>query len=839
MEELMPIDETSLLIELDEEKIKNLKNESETLLKDYNENKHTIESNKLEKIIESLSSYKSELELHNERIIRSKKKIEVTRKYLLELFKNSPVGYVTLDQNGIVHEANYFAERYLNTFAGVLIGQKLNIFLMNEYRTKFTYLIEKVFKTRARSVMEVKGAFANDKDRWLHISVSYIKPEFESEPRALCVLVDITDAKTYETDLVVTKSVLEQRIRQKSDDIEKAYFELKAANKQLIDQHQRIIEEERLKVILQMAGATVHEINQPLMKLLSNIEMMEIKKEDPKEFHEIMEKINVSGKKISNIINKIQTLQESEPLRSVPVSSSIKILLMDISDKNFELIREFFKNEDQIHLIRCKSIADSYKMIETYGINVILMTYSLPDGNSMDFLKQLLKKEIDIPVIVLSEYHNEVIISDLLRAGAYDCLSKNMIDKDNIIRSVINSYERFSLKKEMGVAMKKMAEMSTRDELTGLYNRRFMNEVLNHEFSRAKRYGTDLSCLLIDLDFFKNINDSFGHIFGDFVLKEFAQTIIKFVRESDSPFRYGGEEFLILLPNTSLEGAKSTADKIRKHFESKIYEDENSKATVTISIGVCSLQAHNPKEPKDMLSYTDKALYGAKAEGRNRVKVFLDKSNEESSEEKEGKVLKYFKDKLLAVLEKTKQASISSLELMVRDMGIERVAEHKKMLRYIEHVGIKLNLPGTVIESIKRATSLHHCFNNLLKETLLKETELTENERAKIKDHPYMMSDLIGLFDFFSNERSILLYHHEKFDGSGYPEKLKGSEIPFGARIFAIAEALSSMISDRPYRKKLSLPEIISELTKNAGTQFDPMLVNFFIKVAEELNKFE
>jgi diguanylate cyclase (GGDEF)-like protein len=164
---------------------------------------------------------------------------------------------------------------------------------------------------------------------------------------------------------------------------------------------------------------------------------------------------------------------------------------------------------------------------------------------------------------------------------------------------------------------KKLKEISRIDGLTKLYNRLFMDEYLKNEIERTERYNTNFSMLILDIDFFKKINDSFGHQIGDTVLKFVANKIKENVRLSDMVFRYGGEEFLIALPETSIKGAIVTAKKLRSEFESTIIQEINKN--ITVSIGVSSFKKGNSIE--NLIHNVDMALYEAKKTGRNRIKV--------------------------------------------------------------------------------------------------------------------------------------------------------------------------------------------------------------------------
>lgn len=166
---------------------------------------------------------------------------------------------------------------------------------------------------------------------------------------------------------------------------------------------------------------------------------------------------------------------------------------------------------------------------------------------------------------------------------------------------------------------KRLEVISITDELTGLYNRWHLKAVLKQEFERSKRYDTDLSCLLFDLDHFKMVNDKYGHDYGDTVLRNFANILIKSIRFSDLAFRYGGDEFLILLPQTNIEGAVRTGDKIRSFCATEKLKETN--ALVTVSIGAASVNKHQPAEPHDLISLADKALYVGKKNARNQLVV--------------------------------------------------------------------------------------------------------------------------------------------------------------------------------------------------------------------------
>lgn len=534
-------------------------------------------------------------------------------------------------------------------------------------------------------------------------------------------------------------------------------------------------------------------------------------------------------------------------------TEKIDILIVDDKPEDLLKLEDMLKSPD-LNIIKAGSGNEALGLIAKYDFALALIDVQMSDMGGFETAELMRKNEenMHIPVIFITatDKGSELVFKEY-ETGVFDYIFKplnphilkckvnlflELHRRNKYFKQVVEESERS--KKVIEEQNRHLNELATKDGLTGLYNHRHMHEVLEREFGRARRYQSDMSCLMIDLDYFKDINDIFGHTFGDFVLKELSVCLQDHTRNSDLCFRYGGEELVALLPQTDIVGAQKVAEKFRELCESRIHNDETNSTAVTVSIGVASLQDHRPPQAMDLLTYADKALYLAKARGRNRVEVYQGESQGLSTEEEANgdENIRHFKERLTAVLEKTKTASVASLELLVRNMGGYRFQNHdRRVAQYIDLICDKLRLPPTIIDTFKRAAVLHDCFKILLGEELLtKKGVLSDKEKAQIESHPYMLVELTELFDFFANERSVLMYHHENYDGSGYPESLKGGEIPLGARIFAIADALVAMTSERSYREMLTLEKAIWELVDNAGTQFDPMLVGMFLDIIEE-----
>ncbi len=533
------------------------------------------------------------------------------------------------------------------------------------------------------------------------------------------------------------------------------------------------------------------------------------------------------------------------------------ILLVDDRPENLLALEKLLKRPD-LNLMKACSGNEALAMLLEHDFALVLLDVQMPgmDGLEVAELMRGREETRHIPIIFVTAISKEKqYVFKGYEAGAVDYLFKPLDpyilkrkveifldlhrqkrDLKNMTRDLEQTVRE--LEESKGVIEEKnrlLNDLSIRDGLTGLYNHRHMDAVSREEFVRGARYDADLSCLLMDLDYFKRINDNFGHAFGDVVLKDFSSRVQKDIRSVDLAFRYGGEEFMVLLPHTGIRGARRTAEKLRMDCQALPFADEGGQiTTVTVSIGIASLKEHKPKSAAELIAFADKALYRAKAHGRNRVSTYLETSPYTLSPAKlsDRENFQYFKEQLSAILEKTKTASIDSLRLLAQSRIGEEIEEHNRRVKeYLEFIGHTLFLPSSIIETLNRAALIHDSFKNLMVGTLEGQRDLDNETRSRIEEVPYVLAELTELFDFFANERSILLYHHENFDGSGYPEGLKGEQIPLGARIFALVDAFVAMTANRRYKEKLTIEAATEELSRNAGKQFDPNLVRIFLNI--------
>ncbi|HEY8426935.1 MAG TPA: diguanylate cyclase [Sandaracinaceae bacterium] len=229
-----------------------------------------------------------------------------------------------------------------------------------------------------------------------------------------------------------------------------------------------------------------------------------------------------------------------------------------------------------------------------------------------------------LPVILLTARSDTDSRVEGLRIGADDYICKPF-DERELLARVGNMVRIKQMHDEVAAARERLERLAIRDELTGLYNYRYLQSRLNEEFKRAERYREPLSCAMLDIDHFKSINDRFGHDVGDQVLRAVAKRLVEAVREVDVVARYGGEEFLLVLPSTHLAGALTVADRVWRAIGTQPFAvGEGRTEAITVSIGVSLYPSRGVTSRDALLKAADRALYRAKDDGRNRICVFQD-----------------------------------------------------------------------------------------------------------------------------------------------------------------------------------------------------------------------
>lgn len=368
----------------------------------------------------------------------------------------------------------------------------------------------------------------------------------------------------------------------------------------------------------------------------------------------------------------------------------------------------------------------------------------------------------------------------------------------------------------------KLGQLVNLDGLTGVYNHRFFHETLKKEIELSKKKEHPTSLILLDIDYFKHYNDLYGHQNGDEVLRKIGLILKNNVRSQDISARYGGEEFAVILPDTSEKEAIFIAEQIRLEVEHRKFEGEENqpKGKLTVSIGISTLP-DKAKNDVELIKSADDALYRAKFFNKNRVETYYSILEELKNDIEEDHI-----DLI---------TSIKTLISVINAKDRYTYAHSERVVMFCKSLGDKLNLSEEDKKVLKYGAYMHDIGKiNIPKEVLNKKMPLTNKEWEMLKQHPINGIDIIKSVDSLKNIVPLILHHHERYDGKGYPSQLKGDDIPYLARVLTVVDSFDAMTSNRPYNIGKNYDEGIIELRKCSSTQFDPDIVEAFIKVVEE-----
>ena len=399
----------------------------------------------------------------------------------------------------------------------------------------------------------------------------------------------------------------------------------------------------------------------------------------------------------------------------------------------------------------------------------------------------------------------------------------------------------------------KMQQQAITDGLTGIKTRRFFGEALQSEWKRASRSGRPFSVVLIDLDKFKQINDTLGHLEGDLVLARVGRILEQKSRHSNIVARYGGDEFVILMPETSVEQAQILSERLRLWIATDPMLNERQ---VTGSFGVAAFPQHG-SSAEDILRLADMGMYNSKRCGGNRVSVPDDFAREDSFVSNKQLVSTYMqgflqRQQMGPESEEELVAALAKLGELVGDNGradamleavstLNQAAEAREVCatghgeavaKLAEDIGRELTIPPDELMNVIQAARLHDVGKILLPEGILNKTQpLSDEDRALIRLHPQLSEAIISTIPGCASVAQMARHHHERFDGTGYPDGLQGEQIPIGSRIIAVAEAFSNITIERPYADRRTPAQAMGELEELSGTQFDGLVVRTFLRL--------
>lgn len=420
--------------------------------------------------------------------------------------------------------------------------------------------------------------------------------------------------------------------------------------------------------------------------------------------------------------------------------------------------------------------------------------------------------------------------------------------RENISNSELNFLGLFAKQIELAITIadlfQAVKEQAITDGMTGLYNRRYFEEYIKKEAIRAMRQNQKFTVIGLDLDHLKQINDTYGHNYGDIAIKTIAEVLKSNARSIDIAARMGGEEFNLILPGVDIEGGCIAAERIRKAIESVELEKIGH---ITASLGVATYPDQSD-DLEELLELTDQAMYESKRNGRNRVTI-AKPSYETSWQEV---AVNTFVDILSKHRIPMDTVTSRLLTEKLMDMNNDRLyqvadtlvqsynPQHqfggmKQKVELATMLAKRFDLSKEAIDKLKIAILLYDIGNTMLpKELLNKREPLSEEDKSSIKQHPVIAArEILKPISNIVDIIPIIEKHHENWNGTGYPGKISGDEIPIESQIILIIDSYFALIEKRPYREALSSDDAIKTIQAEINKKWNAKLAEEFISLVK------
>jgi len=407
----------------------------------------------------------------------------------------------------------------------------------------------------------------------------------------------------------------------------------------------------------------------------------------------------------------------------------------------------------------------------------------------------------------------------------------------------------------------KLQQQSITDGLTGIKTRRFFYEAVTSEWRRASRSGRPFSVVLIDLDKFKEVNDSLGHLEGDLVLARVGRLLEQKCRQSNVVARYGGDEFIILMPETGVEQAQILAERLRLWIATDAMLAEHH---ITGSFGVASFPVHGVSS-EDIIRVADAGMYVSKHAGGNRVSSAEEYDDSETAAMQRQLISGYIEgflqrehsgpeylEELVTTLRKLSGGDECNTQVLREAIeAVSRAAESREsqaaghgdmVARYAEIIGRALGLAPEVLSDLVFVARVHDIGKIFVPERVLnKPGPITEEEYQLIKIHASVGAEIVGTLPGSERMFEAVRHHHEALDGSGYPDNLRGEEIPLWARIINLADAYVNHTTDRNFMAARTSEQALQEIERFSGLRYDGLLVRLLLRQlkAEKASRLE
>ncbi|MEO6890647.1 MAG: diguanylate cyclase [Ktedonobacteraceae bacterium] len=520
-----------------------------------------------------------------------------------------------------------------------------------------------------------------------------------------------------------------------------------------------------------------------------------------------------------------QTLQSSYATGEfIDIGWSFGYMLIGVAVQAFCLLKSQQPVSGEIGVISQGSHVDipslwrsllPYLLVPAVGLLILYIQFNGKTNNGLE-LSIYLGGAVLITLVLLRQVFavRETIISARQTHHLYEELHliHDELHANNAELSVTQQ-ELQTKNRALAAANTSLEALATTDPLTELPNHRALIGVLDQELQRSQRSCSSCSLFFLDIDHFKALNDGYGHSVGDAVLREFASTVRANLRVMDTLGRWGGEEFVAILPETNREDALSIAERIRAAIAAHAFSIGGG-LHLTCSVGIAT-SPFDAEEREGLIAASDRAMYGAKKLGRNQVRAVNEQAIVALETEQPG-------SREEAALAGTVEALSALVEARDHYTGQHTL----RVSTLTTQLALALGLDTSEAYMMGLAGHLHDVGKIAVPDAVLqKPARLTEEEWVLMRTHPTVGSEVVSHVPSLRAIAPIIRAHHERWDGDGYPDRLAGETIPLGARIVSVVDSYEAIITNRPYQQARTSDWALAELRRCSGTQFDPRVI--------------
>ena len=621
-----------------------------------------------------------------------------------------------------------------------------------------------------------------------------------------------------------------------------------------------------LKMMISEVESTIYGEKQDYLEVYERNIQLE------KEIQQRTMELNIANKRMLTLQHILDMMNSAKPLQSV-LETIVNSIQGELGYMHCNILQKF-EDEDGEYLMVIAQSNDASIQRVSRMIKIPIQTRKLRYDQNSIYAETLKEKKIlqttdlggtlksvapDVPENIIDEIMAGSLSKSIITVPLY---SRNkhfgwfnvFSERKELTDGEVTFLTMFAQQIEMAITIadlfEAVKEQAITDGLTGLYNRRYFEEYLKKEVKRSLRQQQPISIIGIDLDFLKQINDKFGHAYGDLAIKTVADILKKNARSIDTAARMGGEEFNVILPGIEADGAMVAAERIRKAIEET---ELDTIGNITASIGVATFLEHSDNI-EEVLELTDQAMYQSKRDGRNRVtlaKPITETSWQEIAintfvdilSKHNMPISKDLSDELCNKLKNAEQNSQMPKEALfsVADILTQTYnpLHSKGVIKSKVQIAVSLakrfDLPKSDIDNLRVAMLLYDIGNLMLPQELLqKVTPLTEEEKNHIKEHPIIAArEILKPISYIQDIIPIVEHHHENWDGSGYPGKISKEEIPMTSQIILIVDAYFALTEQRTYRSELSPRDALEIIKQDSGKKWNAALVQEFVTLIE------